>query len=140
MIVARLKSHIMRHEGYRASVYSDTLGVPTIGYGRNLRGVGISKEEALLMLENDLQRAITAAKRLFPTFDSLSDERQEVLVNMAFNLGEWRLSGFVKFRRAVTSEEWHKAKREMIDSKWANQVGERARELATQFETSTARP
>lgn len=92
------------------------------------------------MLENDLERAIVAAQRIFPTFDSLSDERQEVLVNMAFNLGEWRLSGFIKFRRAIIGENWVRAKREMLDSRWANQVGERARELGEQFETNTARP
>ena len=116
------------------AVYSDSLGVPTIGYGRNLRDVGITRDEAMVLLENDLVGATDSARRLFPTFDQLNDERQEVLVNMAFNLGEWKLSTFTKLRRAVTSEDWHKASLEMLNSRWAEQVGARARELASQME------
>ncbi len=130
----RLKSDIKRHEGYRPLAYADSVGVLTIGYGRNIEHMGISEHEADFMLENDIERAIDDARKLFPNFKDLSDKRQEVIVNMMFNLGYGRLSKFIKFRRALSHGKWREAAKEMRDSRWAVQVGKRARELSKNME------
>ena len=117
------------HEGLRLKVYQDTVGIPTIGYGRNLQK-GISQIEAEFMLDNDLEDAIDAAKGLFKNFDFISPARQEVLIEMAFNLGASRLAGFRNMIAAVEAGEWKKAADEMKNSRWAVQVKGRANELA----------
>jgi len=48
---------------------------------------------------------------------------------MCFNLGAPRLSKFKKFIAAINQEEWVEAAMEMMDSKWARQVGPRAERL-----------
>ena len=65
----------------------------------------------------------------FPWFHRLSEARQRVLVNMCFNLGLSRLMGFKKFLTAVEAGEWETAGVEMLDSKWAEQVGPRSTRL-----------
>ena len=126
----RTKQMIKRHEGLRLKPYRDTVGKLTIGYGRNLEDVGISLEEAELMLEHDLDRAIQAAREVIPGFDELDEVRQAVLVDMAFNLGRAGLAGFRRFRAALALGDFERAASEMLDSLWARQVGRRAEELA----------
>jgi lysozyme len=122
----RLIETLKEHEGYRAVAYKDSVGVLTIGYGRNLETVGVGREEAELMLRNDIIRAENTARRLFSGFGELNEVRQEVLVNMAFNLGEASLREFVRFRYAVKNRDWVASAAEMKASKWYMQVGERA--------------
>ena len=126
----RLKKVLKRHEGLELFPYIDTVGKITIGIGRNLSEVGISKDEALYMLENDIKRAEKEAKEIFEDFDQLDDIRQEVVLNMLFNLGKPKFLNFKKFIQAVKEKDFEKASREMLDSRWANQVGNRAKELA----------
>jgi len=121
---------VARHEGFRAKPYRDTQGVWTVGYGRNLQDVGIRPDEARLMLENDLTVAMNDARFLFDDFGALSPNRQRVLVNMAFNIGRNRLAGFKQMWAALEREDYHAAAAEMMNSRWAKQVGKRAKELA----------
>ena len=125
-----LMKQLKRHEGFSAFPYLDTAGKWTIGYGRNLSDVGISIEEAENLLEYDMGKAIAAAEKLFPGFDSLNDTRRAVIANMAFNLGQARLSKFKKFIAAVQSGDFEEASAQMLDSVWATQVKGRATELA----------
>ena len=125
----RLKETLIRHEGIRLKPYKDSVGKITIGIGRNLDGTGISTEEAGLMFLNDLDRVETELCTNFKWFTNLSDVRQEVLMNMCFNLGITKLKKFVKFLKAVEQGNWSKAALEMRDSKWAKQVSNRADEL-----------
>lgn len=120
-------------EGVKSKPYRDTVGKLTIGCGRNLDDVGLSDDEIGLLLENDINRADETARKLFPGFDSLSDARKAVLVNMAFNLGETRLALFRKFKRAILEEDYEQASVEMLTSLWADQVGQRAFRLAKQM-------
>lgn len=124
-----VKKQLKRHEGFRALVYKDTQGIATIGYGRNVDHKGITTQEAEMLLENDIKDAIQDAKILFQNFESLSEHRKSVLVNMAFNLGRNSFSAFVNFRQAVESEQWALAAQHGLDSRWATQVGNRAKEL-----------
>lgn len=125
-----IKELIKRHEGLRLRPYKCTAGKLTIGYGRNLEDVGITEEEAMCLLEGDLRTATGECHRLFPNFSSLSDMRRAVLINMMFNLGVNRLSKFKKMREALANNNFKEASIEMLDSKWAKQVGDRADELS----------
>jgi lysozyme len=129
----RLRESLKEHEGKRLKVYNDSVGIPTIGYGRNLQGVGISDEEADYLLTNDITRAWQGAMDVVPTFAALTDARQEVLVEMCFNLGVAGLSKFRKTLGYIAEKEWDAAAREMLDSKWAEQVKSRAQRLAVKF-------
>ena|SRR5678816_3388503 len=120
-------------EGVRVKPYRDSVGKLTIGVGRNLDDVGISAKELEFLLDNDIDAAEKTAQTLFPSFDELSDARKAVLVNMAFNVGQARLSGFSKLRAAVERKDFEAASREMLDSGWASQVGPRATRLAAQM-------
>jgi lysozyme len=127
------KAQIMVDEGERLRLYKCSAGKWTIGYGRNVEDRGITKAEALYLLENDITQAEFDASVLFPSFARLSDNRKAVLVNMALNLGRDRLAGFKDFRQAVEAGAWEQAAAEMLDSKWAKQTGNRAIRLAKQM-------
>jgi lysozyme len=126
----RLKKDLRRHEGFVPTVYEDSVGVPTIGYGRNLKDVGITDAEAEVLLENDIRAAAENAHVAVSNFGLLTDVRREVVVNMIFNLGLTRFRKFHLFLGALAEEDWERAADEMLDSRWAQQVGQRAQELA----------
>lgn len=126
---------LVLHEGFELHPYVDTVGKVTIGVGRNLTDRGISKEEALLLLENDVELHKEELEAAFPIVTQLDGVRYYVLLDMAFNMGIPRLSKFVKMWAAIESKNYFRAADEMLDSKWARQVGQRARTLATQMET-----
>lgn len=124
------KQLIRQHEGVRNKPYKDTVGKLTIGVGRNLDDVGISDAEIEVLLENDLKRAETDARAYYPKFDTLSDNRKAVLVDMSFNLGLTRLSEFKLLRAAMLRGDFKTASNQMMNSVWANQVKGRATRLA----------
>lgn len=126
----RLKAQLVRHEGLRLKPYRDTVGKLTIGVGRNLDDVGITEDEAGQLLDNDVTRAYHELVRAVPSFGSLDEDRQHVLLDMAFNLGVPRLLEFKKMLAAVESRDFDQAAAEMLDSRWARQVGRRAETLA----------
>src|SRR5690554_2251827 len=120
---------IKAHEGFSDRLYYDSEGVPTVGWGHNcLKPWPRHVLEQLFDL--DYREAEEAARRLVKSFDELDEVRQAVLVNMAFNLGQARLASFSRMLAAVEAKDYETAAREMLDSKWARQVGRRARELA----------
>jgi len=92
-----IKALIARHEGLRLKPYKDTVGKLTIGYGRNLDDIGITIEEALMLLESDIMNSQKSANT-FKWFKGLDEVRQSVVIDMIFNLG---LTGFKKFRKTI---------------------------------------
>ena len=139
----RFKADIKQMEGCRLLPYHDTLGNLTIGYGRNLSAVGITKLEAEIMLNHDIEGAERDAESL-EVFSKLSEVRQEVLVNMIFNMGLPRLKSFRKMLAALEAGDYETAADEMLDSRWHHQVGRRAEILAQrmrtgEYETTAAR-
>ena len=121
-------------EGLRLQPYRCTAGALTIGYGRNLDAVGITQEEADIMLRADVEIAEKGAQALVGTaWDNLSTARQAVLINMTFNLGRTRLAAFKNFLAALRASDYQTAADEMLDSRWATQVGDRAQRLARQM-------
>lgn len=129
-----LRSQLERHEGLRLKPYLDTVGKLTVGYGRNLEDVGISRDEADFMLDNDIDM-IEAQLETIDEYLSLDPVRQTVLANMGFNLGFYGLMKFKKMWAAIGRQDWQNASWEMRNSKWARQVGYRASELAKIMET-----
>jgi lysozyme len=113
--------------------YQDTVGKTTIGWGRNLTDVGISRGEAIQLLDNDLTQAVTALTAAHPIVATLSPVRQIVLGNMAFNVGVPGLGKFAKMWAAIHSGDFTAAATEMLDSTWATQVGARATRLASEM-------
>lgn len=128
---------LTRHEGFRRSAYQDSKGYWTIGIGRmidkRLNG-GITEEEAQYLLLNDLDRCAADLDSKFPWWKSLSDNRRYVLLNMCFNLGISKLLGFKNTLAMIQRGDYKGAARGMLNSLWAKQVGDRAKELAKQME------
>ena len=124
---------IRRHEGRALRPYRDTEGVLTIGYGHNLDD-GISEEIANFIFSEDMQSVRNNCKK-FDWYEDLGNVRQAVIENMVFNLGFYRFSLFKKTIHAIENEDWHTAAAEMINSKWAKQVGYRAEELSEMMYT-----
>lgn len=124
-----LKARLTVEEGRKSHIYTDTLGNTTAGIGRNLTDVGFSDDEIDLMYQNDMNRAIAFLNTHLPWWATLDDVRQSVLVDMAFNMGA-KLLQFHNMLAAVQASNWQGAYSEMLNSTWANQVGQRAQNLA----------
>ncbi len=132
-----LRDDLLRDEGLRLKPYRCTAGKLTIGVGRNLDDVGITKDEALYLLDGDIARVRTEVKKAFAWFDGLNEVRQNVILNMAFNLGLYRLSQFHQTLRAIEKGDYATAADQMLKSLWAKQVGQRAVRLARQMREGT---
>ena len=126
---------LKKHEGLSLKPYQCTANKTTIGYGRNLEEKGITEVEANFMLAEDVSFFSNELSKKLYYFDNLNDARQAVLINMAFNLG---VEGLMKFKMTLSyieNQYYEQASVEMMDSKWAVQVGNRAYELSEQMKT-----
>ena len=141
---------IALHEGIVLNVYQDHLNINTVGIGRNLddRGItdgellfmnktiddvydnGLTEEEAYYLCMNDIAIVEKELLDSKPVVNQLTDVRQMVLVDMAFNMGVPRLKLFKNMWLAIEKVNYPLACAEMLDSKWANQVGKRAVRLS----------
>jgi lysozyme len=127
---AALAQQLIIDEGVKLKPYRCTAGKLTIGVGRNLDDVGITDAEAFRLLDNDLDRVLAQCRSHIPWFDAAPEEVQQVLANMAFNLG---IVGLLQFKATLgwlQVAQYQKAADAMFDSKWAGQVGARAERLA----------
>jgi lysozyme len=125
----RLQAQLILHEGLERKPYKDTVGKLTIGVGRNLDDVGISEEEARVLLDNDMARTLDELDRHIPYWRDLDDARRLVLADMAFNLGIFGLLRFTRTLHHLTEKDFVKAAAEMERSLWFKQTGKRARTL-----------
>jgi len=119
----RIKSMLQEHEGKRAKLYRDTGGIPHIGVGRNLNN-GLRDDEIDLMLDNDIQQCIEECASAFPWFNTLDQTRQDVITMLCFNMGLPRLNQFVKTLALIQEGKFEESAAELLDSRWAAQVGE----------------
>jgi lysozyme len=120
--------------------YKCTGGKLTIGIGRNLDDRGITEEEADYLLSNDIDDFEDRLTREIPWMVGLDPIRQRVLIDMAFNLG---VPGLLKFKRtlaAIRGKEYDRAAGMMLDSRWATQVGQRAKRLSHMMATGHIPP
>jgi lysozyme len=130
-----LELQLIRHEGVRSKPYRCTSGCLTIGAGRNLDANGLREDEIMLMLRNDIKAVEDSLESRLPWFTKLDPVRQDVLVNMGFNLGVAGLLGFTQTLQHVERGEYADAAEHMLNTKWARQVGKRSQELAQQMRT-----
>lgn len=123
-------------EGYSGTPYRCPAGYQTIGYGRNLDANPITMEEATYLLFHDVDRARTSARRVVQSFDFLDEVRQDVLIQMAYQMGEIGLRGFRKMLAAIQIADFAEAANQMRDSKWWREDSRtRAETLARRMET-----
>ena len=130
MNLDRLKSTLKKHEGEKLEMYQCSMGYRTIGVGHNLDAKGISPAVAALMLEEDIQDAIVDLEKNISGFKEMPEPVQEALVNLCFNMGIPRLLQFKKTLAYLREGKYKKASNELLDSRYANQVGYRAVEVA----------
>lgn len=122
-----LVENIKRSEGFRGDVYEDHLGFATVGYGTKMP---ISEAEAELLLKRRLEIAVDALLEKKGFIAELSEQRQEVLYEMVYQLGVNGLLKFKKMFAAIEAGDFERASKEMLDSKWAKQTPNRAQRLA----------
>ena len=145
MNVDNLREQLKVDEGVKYEIYNDHLGYATFGIGHLIVegdeehgkpvGTPVSEERVNAIFEEDVKKYISESKKVFPNLDDLPETAQEVIVNMCFNMGAARLSGFKKFIGGVNAGDWKTAAVEMMDSRWARQVGDRAVRLKNRILT-----
>jgi lysozyme len=134
MNLQTIKDRIKRHEGYRDTVYTDSLGYNTIGYGHFivedgfLPGIQYSKLELEKVFEKDFAIAVQGANKLVSEYD-LDNDAFGVVIEMCFQLGLPRVSKFKFFLAALKIQDYEKAAEEMLLSKWHEQTPVRCQEL-----------
>ena len=118
------------HEGFVSTVYKCPANVYTVGYGRNLQNRGLTEAEATFLLRNDVAEADLWCSENLDYFTDLSTARKAAIIDMYVNLGPSGLLGFKKMHKALANKDYERASAEMLDSRWATQVGNRATELS----------
>ena len=143
MNVEQLREQLKIDEGCVYKIYTDHLGYPTFGIGHliiesdpeNGQAVGtpVSKDRVDAAFDGDVEVVLSECKVLYPDFEDLPEEAQQIIANMMFNLGRPRLSKFVGMKRGVDEKDWNSAADEMVDSRWYRQVGARAERLVNRM-------
>ena len=148
--MTELLDQLVLHEGLELLPYKDSLGIDTIGIGRNLEDggitdaeleyigktledilkVGLTREEAYYLCRNDISNVEKELLERKPIVNQLDQIRQMCLVDMGFNMGVPRLMKFVKMWGAIEVGDFYEASEQMLDSRWARQVGKRSEHLA----------
>jgi lysozyme len=131
----KLIEQLKIHEGMKLKPYKCTAGKLTIGIGRNLEDVGISEDEANMLLRHDIQEATRQLLHAFPWMVDFNDARISAMINFTFNVGIGTVKKFENTLAYMQSGDWDKAADEMMDSRWARQVGNRAIEVTDQIRT-----
>ena len=140
MDINKLREQLKIDEGVKYEVYDDHLGYKTFGIGHLVKstdeeygfpvGTPVSEERVNSVFDKDVITYIDESKKVFGNLEDMPQEAQQVIVNMCFNMGAPRLSQFKKFIKAIHDEDWKTASVEMLDSRWASQVGIRANRLS----------
>ena len=125
------------HEGVRYKVYLCSEGYETIGVGRNISegGLGLSKDEVDFLLVNDIKRVQAELTRNSSWFLDLNEARRDAMVDICFNLGLTRLRSFANALEAMSYGQYEIAANEFMDSRWSQQVGNRAVEVTEMIRT-----
>ena len=139
MNVEKLREQLKIDEGCVYEIYNDHLGYPTFGIGHLVResdpengspiGTKVSEDRVADAFDDDIEIVLSDCNKLYPDFEDLPEEVQQIIANMMFNLGRPRLSKFVGMKRGVDAKDWNSAADEMVDSRWYRQVGARAERL-----------
>ena len=139
MNLQKLREELEIDEGCKYEIYLDHLGYPTFGIGHLITdddpeygwevGASIDTVRVHEAFESDIEGVLSDCAKLYSDFGDLPEEAQRVIANMMFNMGLTRLSKFKGMKRGVNSRNWNHAAIEMVDSRWYNQVTNRAKRL-----------
>ena len=139
MDLIKLRKQLEIDEGVKYEIYKDHLGYPTFGIGHLVTdtdaefgcdvGTSVSEQRVEEAFKKDVQIVIKDCEILYPDFNELPEEVQQIIANMMFNLGRPRLTKFKGMKRGVDKKNWNAAADEMVDSRWYRQVGKRAERL-----------
>ena len=139
MNVEKLREQLKIDEGCVYEIYNDHLGYPTFGIGHLVResdpengspvGTKVSEDRVADAFDDDIEIVLSDCNKLYPDFEDLPEEAQQIIANMMFNLGRPRLSKFRGMKAGVDAKDWNRAADEMVDSRWYAQVGRRAERL-----------
>ena len=143
MNVEKLREQLKIDEGCVYEIYNDHLGYPTFGIGHLVResdpecgsplGTAVSEGRVIEAFDADIEIVLSDCNTLYPDFEDLPEEAQQIIANMMFNLGRPRLSKFVGMKRGVDAKDLDSAADEMVDSRWYRQVGARADRLVNRM-------
>jgi len=131
---AKLRVMLNNNEGRRFTAYKDTLGITTIGVGRNIETKGLNADEIELMLTNDIEDSWHYLSR-YPWFKKVDPVRQTALMDMMFDLGPVKFDAFKLMIEALSKGDWNAAATEAMHSQWAKEVHDRAARDAEMLET-----
>jgi lysozyme len=139
MDIEKLREQLKIDEGCVYEIYNDHLGYATFGIGHlviesdpeNGQEIGtpVSESRVIEAFEQDVQTVLSDCAILYPDFEELPEEVQQIIANMMFNLGRPRLSAFKGMKAGVDARDWNEAADQMVDSRWYRQVGARAERL-----------
>jgi len=139
MNIEQLREELKIDEGVKYEIYLDHLGLPTFGIGHLVLesdpeygqpvGTAVSEDRVNECFARDVDVVLEECKKLLPSFEVLPEDVQLIIANMMFNMGRPRLSGFKNFLAAIALQDWHTASVEMVDSRWYQQVTNRAERL-----------
>ncbi len=135
MDYALLLEQLEDFEGLELKAYQCTAGKTTIGLGRNLDDYGITKEEAFYLAKNNIYELENELDRAIPWWRQLEEARQRALINLAYNVGTTTLLKFKKTLDHLKNGFYTEAAEEVLDSRWASQVGRRATFISDVFRT-----
>ena len=140
MDLDKLKQELIEDEGCKYEIYLDHLEYKTFGIGHLCKatdlendqdvGTKVSKDRVDDCFISDIEKVIDDCTILYDNFYTLPEEAQLIIANMMFNLGRPRLTNFVRMRTAVNNKDYIEASVQMLDSKWAKQVPNRAERLS----------
>ena len=143
MNVNALREQLEIDEGVKYEIYLDHLGYPTFGIGHLIKesdpehgqdvGTAVTSDRVAEAFESDLEGVLSDCRKLYPNIGDLPEEAQQIIANMMFNLGYPRLSKFKNMKRCVDDRDWVGAGDEMMDSRWYNQVPNRAGRLVNRM-------
>lgn len=162
MLKHSLEDQLILHEGLHLKPYKCPADKWTIGVGRNLEGKpltkaeqqyilgcsglspeqvidtlkerGVTKDEALCLLANDIEGAIKDLRN-FDWYEGLDPVRKKVVIDMRYNLGPTRFRQFKRMIAALSVGDYKVASWEMQDSQWYHQVGNRSKRLIKMMAT-----
>lgn len=134
MDLTKLGKQLIVHEGFKKLPYVDTTGNITIGVGHNLSADGLTYAQVMSLLQDDITQVLLWLKIHLPWHAQLDDVRQRALADMAFNLNN-KLMGFTNMLAALQKQDWQTAHDELLNSTFAKQTGQRAKDLAQMFLT-----
>ena len=147
MNIEQLREELKIDEGVKYEIYLDHLGLPTCGIGHLIQstdpehglevGTKVDEERVNELFDQDVEVTTNECRLLYNNFDDLPEEVQRIIANMMFNMGRPRLSRFHKMKQAVDCGDWSEAAAQMKDSRWYNQVTNRAQRLVDRMQNVT---